>query len=89
MKTLLFALLLSAPVLLASKPNIVLVMADDMGWGQTGYYNHPTLRTPHLDAMAASPHTVTFDRMYAARFARETEFWTVRLQMVSQGLFFW
>ena len=63
MKTLLFALLLSAPVLLASKPNIVLVMADDMGWGQTGYYNHPTLRTPHLDAMAAGG--LRFDRFYA------------------------
>ena len=63
MKTLLFALLLSAPVLLASKPNIVLVMADDMGWGQTGYYNHPALRTPHLDAMAAGG--LRFDRFYA------------------------
>ena len=63
MKTLLFALLLSAPVLLASKPNIVLVMADDMGWGQTGYYNHPALSTPHLDAMAAGG--LRFDRFYA------------------------
>lgn len=63
MKTLLFALLLSAPVVLASKPNIVLVMADDMGWGQTGYYNHPALRTPHLDAMAAGG--LRFDRFYA------------------------
>ena len=63
MKTLLFALLLSAPVLLAAKPNIVLVMADDMGWGQTGYYKHPALRTPHLDAMAAGG--LRFDRFYA------------------------
>jgi len=63
MKTLLFALLLSAPVLLAAKPNIVLMMADDMGWGQTGYYNHPALRTPHLDAMAAGG--LRFDRFYA------------------------
>ncbi len=44
-------------------PNIVLVMTDDMGWGQTGYYNHPVLKTPHLDEMAASG--LRFDRFYA------------------------
>ncbi|MEP3481769.1 MAG: sulfatase-like hydrolase/transferase [Fuerstiella sp.] len=46
-----------------SKPNVVLVMADDMGWGQTGFYNHPVLKTPHLDAMAANG--IRFDRFYA------------------------
>jgi arylsulfatase A-like enzyme len=46
------------------KPNIVLVMADDQGWGQTGYYNHPILKTPNLDAMASSG--LRFDRFYAA-----------------------
>ncbi len=45
------------------KPNIVLVMADDQGWGQTGYYNHPILKTPHLDAMAESG--LRLDRFYA------------------------
>jgi hypothetical protein len=39
-------------------PNIILVMADDMEWGQTGYYNHPVLKTPNLDAMAARGATV-------------------------------
>ena len=36
------------------RPNIILIMADDMGWGQTGYMNHPYLKTPNLDAMAAN-----------------------------------
>ena len=45
------------------RPNVVLVMADDMGWGQTGYYNHPVLKTPNLDAMAANG--LRFDRFYA------------------------
>lgn len=44
-------------------PNVVLVMADDMGWGQTGYYDHPVLETPNLDAMAAGG--LRFDRFYA------------------------
>jgi len=47
----------------AAPPNIILVMADDMGWGQTGYYNHPVLKTPNLDAMAANG--LRFDRFYA------------------------
>ena len=37
---------------LDSKPNIILVMTDDQGWGQTGYMNHPVLKTPNLDNMA-------------------------------------
>ena len=50
-------------LLAAAKTNVVLVMADDQGWGQTGYYNHPVLKTPHLDAMAANG--LRFDRFYA------------------------
>ena len=34
------------------KPNIVLVMADDHGWGDVGYNDHPFVQTPELDAMA-------------------------------------
>ncbi|QDU25456.1 Arylsulfatase precursor [Anatilimnocola aggregata] len=45
------------------KPNIIFVMADDMGWGETGYRNHPALKTPHLDAMAAGG--LRFERFYA------------------------
>jgi len=46
------------------RPNIVLVMADDQGWGQVGYYGHPRLKTPHLDAMSKAG--IRFDRFYAA-----------------------
>ncbi|NJL19409.1 MAG: sulfatase-like hydrolase/transferase [Bdellovibrionaceae bacterium] len=48
----------------AEKPNIILAMADDQGWGQVGYYHHPHLKTPHLDAMAANG--LRLDRFYAA-----------------------
>ena len=54
----------SACLLFADKPNIVLIMTDDQGWGQTGYMNHPVLKTPNLDAMAANG--LRFNRFYAA-----------------------
>lgn len=49
---------------LTGKPNIVLCMADDQGWGDMGYYDHPHLQTPHFDQMAAE--SLRFDRFYAA-----------------------
>lgn len=69
MKTILILLLFSSFVILHSsfaaepRPNIIFVMADDMGWGQTGYRGHPILKTPNLDAMAANG--LRFDRFYA------------------------
>lgn len=46
-----------------ARPNIILVMTDDQGWGETSYNNHPLLKTPNLDAMAANG--LRFDRFYA------------------------
>lgn len=46
------------------RPNIILMMADDHGWGDTGYNGHAFARTPHLDRMAAEG--LRFDRWYAA-----------------------
>jgi arylsulfatase A-like enzyme len=46
------------------RPNIVLVMADDQGWGDMAYNGHPVLQTPNFDAAAAAG--VRFDRFYAA-----------------------
>ena len=47
-----------------ARPNILLVMADDQGWGDTAYNGHPLLKTPHLDSMAATG--LRFDQFYAA-----------------------
>ena len=37
-----------------SKPNIILIMTDDQGWGDLGVHGNPVIETPHLDALARS-----------------------------------
>ena len=46
-----------------SRPNVILCMSDDQGWGDTGYNGHPFLKTPNLDKMAAQG--IRFNRWYA------------------------
>ena len=44
-------------------PNIVLIVADDLGWGDLGCYGQTQIRTPRLDALAAQG--VRFTQFYA------------------------
>jgi len=52
-------------VFATAKPHIILVMADDQGWAQMGYMDHPYLKDkmPQLDQMAAAG--LRFNRFYA------------------------
>ncbi|MEM9528861.1 MAG: sulfatase-like hydrolase/transferase, partial [Bacteroidota bacterium] len=36
----------------ATKPNVILIFADDLGYGDLSCYGHPTIHTPHLDQLA-------------------------------------
>lgn len=48
----------------AEPPNVILILCDDLGWGDTGYQGNKIVSTPNLDAMAA--HGLVMNRFYAA-----------------------
>ena len=41
------------PMEAAQKPNIIVILADDLGWNELGCYGQKKIRTPHLDKLAA------------------------------------
>lgn len=47
-----------------TRPNIIVVLADDMGWRDVSYQGSPRIKTPNIDKMAESG--VLFDYFYAA-----------------------
>lgn len=58
---------LATPSLLpaaAARPNIVMIYADDLGYGDLGCYGHPNIQTPNLDRMAA--RGMRFTQFYSA-----------------------
>jgi arylsulfatase len=44
-------------------PNIILIMADDLGYGELGCYGQQIIRTPHIDRLAAEG--LRFTQFYA------------------------
>ena len=47
-----------------ARPNVVLIIADDLGWGDLGSYGSPLMRTPRLDRLAGQG--VRFTAAYVA-----------------------
>ncbi len=56
----------------ANRPNLILIMADDLGAKELSCYGHPRHRTPHLDQMAKSG--VQFNTCYTACICHPTRF---------------
>ncbi|QDV66017.1 sulfatase family protein [Crateriforma conspicua] len=48
----------------SNRPNIVVVLADDMGWGDSATYGHELIQTPNLDRLASQG--VKFTQCYSA-----------------------
>jgi arylsulfatase A-like enzyme len=58
----LFLILSSFAILHSSfsaQPNVVLILADDLGYGDLGCYGHPKFKTPRIDQMAAEGAKLT------------------------------
>jgi len=60
-------LTLVGPVIAEEKPprpNIIVILCDDLGWGDLQNYGHPTIKTPHLMRMAEEG--IRFTSFYSA-----------------------
>jgi len=47
-----------------ARPHIVIILADDLGWGDLGCYGHPSIHTPNLDRMVSGG--IRFTDFYSA-----------------------
>jgi arylsulfatase A-like enzyme len=51
--------LAAAPLQAQGKTNVIVILADDLGWGDLGCYGHPKFKTPNLDRLAKSGARLT------------------------------
>lgn len=70
--------LTAANVSRATSPNVVVILADDQGWGDLSLNGNTNLRTPHIDSLATAG--ARFDRFFVQPVCSPTraEFLTAR-----------
>ena len=54
----------------SSRPNIVIFLADDLGWADVGYHGEEVIETPNIDRLAAEG--VQLDRFYSTPICSPT-----------------
>ncbi len=59
-----------APMASAARPNVILVMTDDQGYGDLGCHGNPILKTPHLDKLHAE--SIRFTDFHVSPFCTPT-----------------
>ncbi len=71
-------LCLGTTILEAAKPNVVIVLADDQGWGDLSIHGNTNIETPHIDSLAADG--ALFERFFVCPVCSPTraEFLTAR-----------
>ncbi|WP_194974270.1 arylsulfatase [Aquiflexum lacus] len=47
-----------------TRPNILLILTDDQGWGDLSFHGNEILETSHIDALASQ--SIAFDRFYVS-----------------------
>ncbi|MDF1743328.1 MAG: sulfatase [Gimesia sp.] len=47
-----FSIIFTVLVQAADQPNIIILMADDLGYGELGCQGNPQIQTPHIDSIA-------------------------------------
>ena len=47
------SLVMLVPAVAVEQPNVVMIVSDDQAYTDFGFMGHPTVRTPHIDRLAA------------------------------------
>lgn len=58
--------LLASSTCFADKPNVVLIMTDDQGYGDLSTHGNQWIKTPNIDKLAA--HSVRLDDYHASPY---------------------